>query len=264
MKRWLLAFSFLFIGVTGLFAHDTWLIPEEFAVAPGAKVALDLTSGIEFPALEKGPKRDRVKAASYRLAGHVTAIEEISEGPQSLRFATEVKAPGVAAFWVEFPPKDIELKPDQVGEYLEEIGASAQLIREWKAMSPPRWREQYSKHQKTFVRVGEPPANDQSWKEPVGVALEIVPEQDPTAAKAGGKFSVLVLKGGKAFPDFPLTAVAAGEKEGETVRTDKEGRATFELGKQGRWLLRGTEVRRVTRPDADWESDFTTLTLEAK
>ncbi len=245
-------------------AHDTWLIPDHFETAPKTSVTLDLTSGMAFPALETGPKRARVQAASFRLAGQTFDIKDISEGPQSLRFVAEVPTAGVAAFWVKFPPKEIELKPEQVHEYLEEIGASAALLKQWEEMKQPRWRELYSKHQKTFVRVGTPPADDESWKEPVGLALEIVPEQDPTAVKAGGEFAVLVLKNGKTFPDFPLTAVAGGESKGETRKTDAEGRVSFSMKKAGPWLLRGTEVRKSTKPEADWESDFTTLTVDVK
>lgn len=250
--------------VSSAHAHDTWLLPDHFETAPKSKVMLDLTSGMAFPALETGPKRARVQAAKCRLAGETFDIIEITEGPQSLRFVTEVPAPGIATFWVKFPPKEIELKPEQVHEYLEEIGASAALLKEWSEMKPPRWRELYSKHQKTFVRVGTPTADDQSWKEPVGVALEIVPEQDPTALKAGGEFAVLVLKNGKPFPDFPLNAVAEGESKGETRKTDAEGRVSFSMKKAGPWLLRGTEVRKSPKPEADWESDFTTLTVDVK
>lgn len=41
-------------------------------------------------------------------------------------------------------------------------------------------------------------------------------------------------------------------------------RVVFRLNRAGRWLLRGTDVRKAVRSDADWESDFATLTLEVK
>ena len=180
-----------------------------------------------FPKNETGPKRARVQVAQYRLAGETLEIKDITEGPEALRFASKVEKPGVAAFWVKFPPKVIELKPEQVHEYLEEIGASAELLQKWSEMKPPRWREAYSKHQKTFVRVGQPPANEKSWQEPVGLALEIVPEQDPTALRPGDEFAVRVLKNGKPFSDFPLNAVAGGETKGETRKTDASGRVSL-------------------------------------
>ncbi|MEO5720157.1 MAG: DUF4198 domain-containing protein, partial [Chthoniobacterales bacterium] len=93
--------------------------------------------------------------------------------------------------------------------------------------------------------------------------LEIVPAQDPTTAKAGAEFAVHVLKNGKPFPDFPLNAVAAGETKGETRKTDGEGKVAFKIEKTGRWLLRGTDVRKSASAETDWESDFATLTFEA-
>jgi uncharacterized GH25 family protein len=73
-----------------------------------------------------------------------------------------------------------------------------------------------------------------------------------------------VLKNGAAHVDFALNALAAGERKGETRRTDANGRVLFRLPRPGAWLLRGTDLRKSGRADADWESDFVTLTLEAK
>ena len=96
------------------------------------------------------------------------------------------------------------------------------------------------------------------------MALEIVPEKDPTRLREGDELPVRVLKNGAPYVDFSLNAVAAGETKGETRKTDSAGRVVFRLNKPGQWLLRGTDVRKSTKSDADWESDFTTLTLEVK
>jgi len=48
-----------------------------------------------------------------------------------------------------------------------------------------RWREQYRKHAKAFLRVGEALGAPSSWREPVGLELEIVPEGDPHPASPG-------------------------------------------------------------------------------
>lgn len=244
-------------------AHDTWLISDRFEVAPKTTVTLDLTSGMAFPALDVGPKRERVEVAKCRLGGRTFEISNISAGPKSLVFKTEVVETGVATFWVKLPPKSIELKPAEVQEYLDEIDAPANVRKQWEEMEPKRWRELYTKHPKTFVRVGDPKAG-RSWAEPVGMALEIVPEKDPSVLREGDEFPVRVLMNGAPHPEFSLNAVVAGETKGETRKTDSSGRAVFRLAKSGRWLLRGTEVRRSTRAGADWESDFTTLTLEVK
>ncbi len=244
-------------------AHDTWLLPNRFEVAPNERVTLDLTSGMAFPENETGPKRERVESAKARLAGRTYDIPDIAPAAKSLVFTATLPEAGVAALWVQLPPKSIELKPEQVSEYLEEVDAPDAVQKQWREMKPPRWREFYTKHQKTFVRVGNA-ETDSSWAEPVGTALEIVPEQDPTAVREGEDFAVRVLKNGKPYADFALNALAAGEKKGETRRTDANGRIVFRLHKATTWLLRGTDLRKSTRDDADWESDFVTLTFQAK
>jgi uncharacterized GH25 family protein len=96
------------------------------------------------------------------------------------------------------------------------------------------------------------------------MALEIVAEKDPTTLREGDELPVRVLKNGAPYPDFSLNAVAAGETKGETRKSDSAGRVVFRLNKAGPWLLRGTDVRKSTKIDADWESDFATLTFEVK
>jgi uncharacterized GH25 family protein len=245
-------------------AHDTWLLARSAAVAPGSAVTLDLTSGMEFPANETAIKPERVARAAVRLAGKVSDLDERRAGADSLQLTARLAEPGVAALWVELAPKSIDLKPDEVKEYLAEIGASEAVRRAWQEMPEPRrWREVYSKHAKTYVRVGQPAA-DRSWAEPAGMALEIVPEKDPTALHPGEELPVLVLRNGKPVPAFSVGLVREGEPHGVLRATDEAGRAVFRLDKPGRWLLRATDLRRSTSPEADWESDFTTMTLEAR
>ena len=248
---------------TSALAHDTWLIPDQFNLAPKSTVTLDMTSGMEFPKLDVGPKPERVESATCRLAGKTFDITNKAATPHSLQFKAELADAGVATFWVKLPPRSIELKPEEVKEYLDEVDAPEALRKQWAEMKEQRWRESYSKHQKTFARVGDP-TSDRSWAEPVGTFLEIVPEKDPTMLKAGDDFPVRVLKEGKPFAGFSLNAVSAGQPKGETRKTDSDGRVTFRVGIAGRWLLRGTDIRKSKQPETDWESDFATLTFEVK
>ena len=241
--------------------HDTWLIPDKFEVAPGATVTLDLTSGMAFPKLESGPKPERVQEAKCRLAGKTIEFTQRIAAPNSLQLKGDLPQAGIATLWVKLPSRTIELKPDEVQHYLEEVSAPESLRKQWSEMKPQRWRESYTKHPKTFVRVGDA-SSDQSWKEPVDMFLEIVPEQDPTRLRPNEEFAVRVLKDGKPFPDFALNAVSEGETKGETRRTDSAGHVRFRLNKAGRWLFRGTDIRQSHAPQTDYESDFATMTVE--
>jgi len=161
--------------------------------------------------------------------------------------------------WVELHPRELDLTPAQVTEYLEEIGEAGRIGPLWaQRPEPKRWRETYRKHAKAVFRVGAPEAGDQSWREPVGLPLEIVPESDPGTLKPGAVLSVRVLKEGRPFQDFALAVVPPAGKRA-LMRTDAEGRASFVLDRSGPWLLAGTDLRSAR--DGGWESDFTTLTL---
>ncbi len=245
-----------------VFAHDAWLIADQMRVAAKTTVTLDLTSGVEFPKLDGAPKPENVPAASLRLDGKIVQISDKSAAANSLQFKTELAQAGVAAFWIKLPPRKLELKPEQVKMFNEEVNAPAELQQTYGNMPEPKhWRGTSMKNPKTFVRVGEP-KNDTSWKEPVGLALEIVPEKDPTALRPGDEFPVRVLREGAPFAGFELNAVSEGDKKGETQKTDANGRATFRLTKAGRWLLKGVEAHKANSPDLDFEATSTTLTVE--
>lgn len=241
-------------------AHDTWVLPSKPVVSPGSTLALDLTSGMAFSENDHGPKADRISSAMSRLAGQTVAIGTRVEVEGALRLSVPLASPGVATIWVETKPKEIELRPEQVGEYLAEIGAADTVGKAWKASGQKTWRELYTKLSKAFVRVGDP-TGDTSWSKPVGQALEIVPENDPTALTIGGELTVRVSLHGEPLRDFPLGLVAAGERGGVLRRTDSAGRVVFRLDRSGWWLLRGTRIVRSKQPEADWESHFVTLTI---
>jgi len=213
-----------------------------------------------FPANEVAVKPDRLARASIRLGGKATDLPQGSAAKDSLRIKARVLEPGIAALWVESKPRTLELKPKEVREYLDEIGAWDSIGKKWEAEGSGRWRETYVKHAKTFVRVGEP-SGDSSWSEPVGMRLEIVPEKDPTLLVSGSDLPVRVLMDGKPLSDFPLGFVAAGQKTGSFQKTDEKGRAQISFNRQGWWLLRATLLTKSSQPDTDWESHFATLTV---
>lgn len=247
----------------GSSAHDTWLLARRTSIPPGTVARFDLTSGMTFPALDYAIKPERVGLARCRLNGKTFEIAR-SSASKSLALRVRLPDAGTATLWVELNPKSLELTPKQVEEYLNEINAPDQLRKSWmNAGGKRRWREIYTKHAKTFVTVGEAVA-DRSWLEPVGMALEIVPEKNPTTIRAGDDFAVRVLKDGLPLPNFSLGIVREGNSFSEFQKTDAEGRVTFRLARSGKWLLRGVELRQSNKPETEWESDFTTLTIEVQ
>ncbi len=262
--RSLISLALILLTTFAASAHDTWLLAQRTEVPRGVTLRLDLTSGMTFPALDFPIKPERVDIARCRLNGKTVDILDRASSPKSLALRIRLPSNGIATLWVELRPKSLELTPKQVEEYLDEINAPAAVMQSWmSAPGPRRWREVYTKHAKTFVKVGEAAA-DRSWERPVGMALEIVPEKDPTTLRAGDDFPVRVMKNGSPLADFSLGLVSEGNSISEFRKTDAAGRVTFRLKSSGKWLLRGTELRQSRKPGLEWESDFTTLTIEAR
>ncbi|HVG03371.1 MAG TPA: DUF4198 domain-containing protein [Burkholderiaceae bacterium] len=269
MTRALCCLVFALGGVAsnGVAAHDTWLQPRRASVLPGTIAQIDLTSGDKFATFEAVIKADRVATARFRLNGKTSNIPPGSPEKKSLELRAPLSEPGVATLWVSLAPKSAELNRKEVQHYLDEIDAPSLLTQAWyagtKAKTAKPWREVYSKHAKTFVRVGRP-KSDLSWQEPVGMPLEVVPEKDPTALRAGDEFPVRVLKNGSPLMDFSLGILREGKTNRAFKKTDAAGRAVFRIARAGKWLLRGTELRSSHKPGTDWESDFTTLYFEVQ
>lgn len=252
----LLAFSTVATG------HDTWLLPVRQKARVGEVIVLDLTSGMRFPENEVAVKPDRLDRATLRLGGKEVPISDRSLDAKSLRLRVPLTEAGIATLFAESKPRTLELKPAEVREYLDEIGAWETVRKRWSAEGSPRWRETYTKHAKTFIRVGVP-KEDGSWSRPVGMVLELVPETDPTALEAGGSVTVRVLRAGKPVAGLSVGLAAGGDSKGSLSTSDSEGRVTFVLPQAGWWLLRTTQLEKSSKAAADWESHFATLTVFA-
>ena len=261
--RGLAVLAGLLIAAGSTPAHDTWMGPRSFRAAVGSPVVIEMTSGMNYPALEVAIKPDRVSAASIRLGGKVSSIDARTTTRRSLSLRTRPSVEGIATIWASLAPKSLDLTLAQVEGYLDEIGASDEVLKAWASSPEPRvWHETYAKHVKTFVRVGRSDG-DRSWADPVGLRLEFVPEVDPTTLKSGDEIVIRVLRNGVAAPGFAVGLVGPDGKSVDLRRTDVDGRVAFRIGSAGRWMLRGTDLRVAGPGTGNWDSDFTTLTFEA-
>ncbi|MET0552291.1 MAG: DUF4198 domain-containing protein [Vicinamibacteria bacterium] len=89
---------------------------------------------------------------------------------------------------------------------------------------------------KAVVRVGD--TDDDSWSEPVGLGLEIVPLGDPTRLHAGDTLAVRVLENGRPLAGLSLRTLTRGRAP-SAVTTDARGEASIALGAGGPWLIAG-------------------------
>jgi uncharacterized GH25 family protein len=249
--------ALLVAAATSAPGHDTWILPGAFRVAPGAVVRMAMTSGMDFPRPESGIEPERVFRSGLRVGGGTVPLR-LEGGKVALSLSAVAPGSGVAALFVELKARTLELAPDEVEHYLEEIGATQTAGPRWRARADRRWRESYVKLAKSYVGVGD--GADASWTAPVGFSLELMPESDPTRLRRGDALAVRALLDGRPLAGLPVGAV--GPRGVLPPRpTDGEGRVRFALEDAGPWLIRSTRLVEDDGRELDWRSWFTTLTF---
>jgi uncharacterized GH25 family protein len=260
MRKPLAALAACLLPAAAAPAHDTWILAS---LRGGERPVLrvEMTSGMAFPAPESGIRAERVTRAMVRAAGEARALPAPLPRKQSLRYEVAPPPFGLAVLWVELAPRALVLEPKLIEEYLREIGATQTVGPRWRSRPEPKtWREVYRKHAKSFLRVGAAPADDVSWREPVGMELELVPQSDPTALAEGGELSLVLLRDGRPLAGLPVAAErgTGAARQRRFAASDAAGRVSFQLDRPGPWLFAATDLR---ERGPDWESDFTTLTV---
>lgn len=125
--------------------------------------------------------------------------------------------------------------------------------------------ENYSRRAKSLVQVGPPQAGvEVQVTEPLGLPLEIVPEQNPYSVPQSPVLPVRVIYEGQPLAGalVKLTNLEHDEAPLEMHLTDSEGRASFAMPAHGSWLLNviWTKVLPDTR-ETDFETVFSSLSF---
>lgn len=241
-------------------AHDTWLLNKQQTAQAGQQMDFDSTSGHRFPALETGPKPDRISAAQCRQQGADFALVPGKHETKTLPLSTRPPANGGMVCWLVLKPKEIDLKADKIDGYLKEIDASEAVKQAWASSPQPRrWVESYEKHAKLIVPGTTGTAKATA---PVGLTLEFVPEVDLSTGQLKDKLPVMVLKNGAPLAGLSVELVNGRDSTGTWQKSDAQGRITFAAPGPGKWLLRATDLRQTDAAKGRWESHFTTLVFE--
>jgi uncharacterized GH25 family protein len=118
---------------------------------------------------------------------------------------------------------------------------------------------------KSIVQVGQRGAGSQAQvTKPVGLPLEIVPEQNPYAEPRPATLPVRVIYKGRPLAGalLKLTNLEHDAAPLETHLTDHEGHASFILPKDGSWLLNVIWTRPLqSSSEADFETVFSSLSF---
>lgn len=235
-------------------AHDSWLAPAREPSA--AETRLEFATGTRYPVQDLSPgAASLVRADCIAANGERVPLQAAQRSPKwlDLRAATRE----ARACWVQTRDFELELQPQLIAVYLDEIRASRQLRDTWARMQARglAWRESYRKYARIELAASGP-------RPSAALPMEIVPLGE-APIETGRTLEFQVLRDGQPLAGLPVELVSERSRIGIWRETDAEGKLRHVLPFAGRWLLRATDLR-VSAQDADrWESRFVTLAIEA-
>ena len=272
LKKSAIVLVSVFIGASGLKAHDMFLKLTSFYLAPDQKATVALYNGT-FDNSENVITRERMLDVS--MVGPMKQREQQNSTQWRDSGTTallDIKAdePGTYVVGVSTKARTIELTAKDFNDYLSHDGVLDMLAdRKKEGILDEDATELYSKHVKAVVQVGD--RRTDAFKVKLGYPIEIIPMQNPYLLSAGDTLNVQVLFRGKPVANELVYSSYAGfhshNDTGEhanavNTRTDSEGIARIPLEKAGHWFVRLIHMEKAGRDGVDYESNWATLTFE--
>lgn len=257
----LLAFAISLAAALPAAAHETWLLPETFAPSAGEALQMRMTSGMGFPGMDSAIAPSRLREAVLLQNGERLNLTVAGTGSGALLLTTNPKESAACAA-VKLRPRvlAIESKAD-VEHYLEEVGAPQSVWEAWEATAATEtWRESYSKLARSFLRGT--PADEPCWDAAGGTRFDIVPAEDPSVLGATDSLSLRLTLDGAPLAAQAVGIVREGNEPAPLSRSNADGHLELKLSGPGRYMVYATHLRPVDMDNANWESDFVTLTFE--
>jgi hypothetical protein len=239
-------------AATALSAHELFLHPRGFFVAPGAAITLPIFNGT-FGHSENAIAPTRIADLSRLGPGGRTAIPRDTWTARDPRSSVRVAfdGPGTYVVGVELAAHPITLDGAAFDAYLREEGITSILDRRRATRRlGTRARESYAKAAKALVAVTDasghvapaPGDGTSAALTPLGYAAEIVPLVDPYRVGVGGTVAVRALVGGRPLAGWTLRAggsigTSTSSIPVQTLTTDADGRASVRLTHDGHWFI---------------------------
>ncbi len=154
----------------------------------------------------------------------------------------------------------IELPADEFESYLRLYGLDdISVSRAERGERHKPGRERFYRYAKALLTGLGPSAE---VTRPLGLAYEIVPDQDPTARLA--PFRGRILYDGKPLANALIVALLRGEPTVQLrAHSDARGAVTLALPRPGVWLIKSVHMVRASFfSSEDWDSLWASLTFE--
>jgi uncharacterized GH25 family protein len=252
-----LALLLLLLGAPAR-AHDFWIMPSSFHPPPGTVVSLGLRVGQDFIGDPVPRLSWLIRSFRVRQGG---SSEDV-EGSDRRDPAGFLRADGGETALVSYVStgSDITLPPKKFEGYLKLYGLDDIVAaREKRGEQDKPGRERFTRYAKALLTGARPAA---MVSQPLGLAFEIVPDQDPTRRLE--PFRGHIFYDGRPLSGALVVALLHNEpKVRIEAHSDAQGAFTLALPKPGVWLIKSVHmVRAGWFASEDWDSSWASLTFE--
>ncbi|HTL04314.1 MAG TPA: DUF4198 domain-containing protein [Gemmatimonadales bacterium] len=266
MRRYrLLVVVFLAGLASSAAAHDLFLKLADFLVQPAGEIRVTALNGT-FTTSSNAVARARI--ADLSLVGPLGREQLDTSMVTAAGTRTQIRArvgpQGTYVMGLSTRPSEITLKGPQFNDYLKEEGLGRVLEARRKAGELEKGAtERYAKHVKTIFQAGRHTSD--SYKRALGYPVEIMPLRNPYDLHAGDTLRVRLLVDGKPARGIEVLAggrSAAGAAIKEvSLLADSTGVAPVVLRATGVWYVKFISMKHVTEAQADYISNWATLTF---
>ena len=239
-------------------AHDFWIEPSTFHPAPGAMVSVGLRVGQNFI----GDPVPRLSAFIAAFSVRQNNKDRDVVGSDHIDPAGFLPVDGNATATISYASTGayIELPPGEFEDYLRVYGLDDVITsRAARGERNKPGRERFYRYAKALITGRDPSAG---VTKPVGLAYEIVPNDDPTRRFA--PFRGHVLYHGKPLANALVVALLHGRPSVNLeTHSDPQGAITLPLPCPGIWLIKSVHMVRASFfASEDWDSFWASLTVE--
>jgi len=251
-------------------AHEMFLIAQEFVTTPNSDQVVRLINGT-FDKSENSISRDRIANVSIAANSKLTTPSEDDwyDDEVSSYLNYKVGTEGTYVIGVSTRPSLITMSPEDFTGYLVHDGVLDTLASFEKNNTLKEVTERYSKHVRAIVQVGDKKTGD--YAKELDYPVEIILDQNPYDLKFGDDVSFRVLYEGKpvvnqiahaSYEGFHGHNDTGGHINAFTLRTDEDGRASFLLSNKAIWYISMIHMQEISEDEADYESNWATITFE--
>ena len=262
---------------SALSAHDFWLVPNAFELAPGDSVTVLGQTSSKFPTTESAVTTDRVADARLIGARSESRITELSIAGKSLRLAHRPSSAGQYLIVTALHWRSARESAQSFRRYLELEGAPAALERidrDGLLKGRDSVTRRYAKYAKTLVQVGV--SGSRAFNRVAGQPLEFVPMKDPAGLRLGDTLAVRLIMLGRSAPGARVHAGAVHWMPGSVgepheaakdvdLVADTAGIVRVPITSAGLWNVRTIQiVQSPAGAAADWDAHWATLVFHVK